>query len=253
MKLRLLVIVSLLGCCTGCVLTQDVNELEAIQQSDNTEFDNEELVAAESTDNKEAVGQATQPGEDTSEQDVEGSNEKAVPDSAASVTHTDAPADIDPTPTPIPKEHVIRAKPNPPALIPKKQDYAPERAIELTQTVIQEENWCTEREATEYFIAADDGWFGFVLKKGTLSGNIDRLVASFYVNSNGLLNKVGRHLVPGDTCLTGSSVDYLVQKIIEPYFVGNVPIVFTSFKNDFYGLFYKDDVEFIRYRQGVGK
>jgi hypothetical protein len=118
--------------------------------------------------------------------------------------------------------------------------------------VITSDNWCDVRARAEFSIK-EVNWVGFVLKKGTLSGNIERYVATLYPESNGLINKVGRHLVPGDTCLTGPSADVIMQRIIEPYFAGDVPIVFSSFKNDFYALFYKDDQEFMRYRVGVRK
>ena len=114
------------------------------------------------------------------------------------------------------------------------------------------DSWCDNREKHE-FATRNDTFAGFVLKKGTLSGNIERFVATMYPDSNGLIAKVGRHLVAGDTCITAATPDILMQQIIEPYYAGTVPIVFATFKNDFYALFYKDDPEFVRYRVGVRK
>jgi hypothetical protein len=125
----------------------------------------------------------------------------------------------------------------------------PESATDF-KVLVTSDNWCDVRGQYDFF-KKEVNWVGFVLKKGTLSGNIERYVATLYPESNGLIYKVGRHLVPGDTCLTGPSADMIMQRIIEPYFAGDVPIVFSSFKNDFYALFYKDDQEFTRYRVGV--
>jgi hypothetical protein len=123
-------------------------------------------------------------------------------------------------------------------------------SVSESQALVTSDNWCDVRGQYDFY-KKEVNWVGFVLKKGTLSGNIERYVATLYPESNGLIYKVGRHLVPGDTCLTGPSADMIMQRIIEPYFAGDVPIVFSSFKNDFYALFYKDDQEFTRYRVGV--
>jgi hypothetical protein len=125
-----------------------------------------------------------------------------------------------------------------------------QETVSESKILMAADNWCDVRGQYDFF-KKGDGWVGFVLKKGTLSGNIERYVATLYPESNGLIFKVGRHLVPGDTCLTGPSADMIMQRIIEPYFAGDIPIIFSSFNNDFYALFYKDDPEFTRYRVGV--
>lgn len=114
------------------------------------------------------------------------------------------------------------------------------------------DNWCSTRDQFEYGIKGD-GFVGFQLKKGTLTGNVERFIGEFYPNSNGFISKVGRHLVPGDHCLVAKNPDELMQAIIEPYYVGSVPIYYGVFTNHFHALFYKDDPEFIRYRLGVRK
>ena len=113
-----------------------------------------------------------------------------------------------------------------------------------------EDNWCQEKGPYD-FAFVNDEFAGFHLKKGTLSGNIERFVALMYPESNGLISKVGRHLVAGDMCIVAKNPNQIMQLIIEPYFIGNVPVYFASFKNDFHALFYKDDEEFMRYRIGV--
>lgn len=125
-------------------------------------------------------------------------------------------------------------------------------SLENVTTTYSVSNWCQLREQFEYGYQGDD-FVGFQLKKGTLSGNMERLVAEFYPKSNGFISKVGRHLVAGDYCIVAPNKESLIQAIIEPYYVGNIPIYFGTFTNEFYALFYKDDPEFVRYRLGVRK
>ena len=135
------------------------------------------------------------------------------------------------------------------------EETSPADNSESTDNVVpaySESNWCQQREQFEYGYQGDD-FVGFQLKKGTLTGNMERLVAEFYPNSNGFISKVGRHLVAGDYCIVAPNKESLIQAIIEPYYVGNIPIYFGTFTNEFYALFYKDDPEFVRYRLGVRK
>lgn len=114
--------------------------------------------------------------------------------------------------------------------------------------------WCDLRMPGEFaYNNVLKNEYGFLLKSGTLAGNMERFVTEFYPESNGLVNKVGRHLVPGDVCIDGDSPDLLLQKIIEPYFAGGEPVMFATFTNNFQVLYYKNDAEFSRYRIGVRK
>ena len=150
---------------------------------------------------------------------------------------------------------MVTAKPVDKAIItePDVKNIADADLTEDTETpsiVFTAENWCDEKAPYDFFFVNDD-FAGFHLKKGTLTGNVQRFVALMYPESNGFISKVGRHLVAGDMCIVDKNPNKIMQSIIEPYFIGNIPVYFASFKNDFHALFYKDDPEFLRYRIGV--
>lgn|GEM_PF-1938737 len=112
--------------------------------------------------------------------------------------------------------------------------------------------WCEWRDKNSMtFRDPENMVYGFMLKKGTLLSNIEGVVNAFYPRSQGLINRVGMHMVPGTTCLVESSPELLIQKIIEPYFVGSQEVLFSTFSNDFTALFYKNDSEFAKYLVGA--
>jgi hypothetical protein len=124
----------------------------------------------------------------------------------------------------------------------------PEAFVDLNAPM----HWCNWRNEDSLSFENDENdVYGFMLKKGTLVKNIERLIESFYPESQGLVNRIGRHLVPGTTCLVSVSPERLIQKMIEPYYVGSQEVIFGTFTNNFEALFYKNDREFAKYLVGA--
>ncbi len=114
--------------------------------------------------------------------------------------------------------------------------------------------WCENRTEDERALVDNEHrFYGFMLKKGTLVENVEALIDEFYPNNQGLVSKVGRHVVPADMCILKSNKKAVIQKIVEAYEVDRRAVAYGQFANDIHVLFYEGDAEFHRYFAGVGK
>tara|TARA_Y100001968_G_scaffold296826_1_gene305294 strand:+ start:14683 stop:15321 length:639 start_codon:yes stop_codon:yes gene_type:complete len=137
----------------------------------------------------------------------------------------------------------------------KSTSIRPKEVETIIEVVVEEPHpgdWCETRKEDElYFVNEERGYFGFYLKKGALIENLERLVDSFYPNNQGLISRIGDHVVPANTCIVERNKDLVFQQIVEPYFVDNNSVQYGSFTNNVHAVFYRNDPEFSRYFSGV--
>ncbi len=112
-------------------------------------------------------------------------------------------------------------------------------------------NWCEYRGTEESFADLERGYYGFVIKKGSLTDNVQRFIDQFYPSNQGLVDRIGEHQVIADMCLIEKSRDLIVQKLIAPYAVDKKGVLYGDFLNGIHALFYQGDKEFSRYVTGV--